>query len=212
MKRKMGHSESLDTELNLVPIIDCFVMLICFLLFTAAFTQLVYLETKITQNTIAAMTNSRNELDKFHLVVTLRDEGYSVKVEGTATPKRNVNIPKNNGEYDFAKLHEELIALKTGNPDRFSIDLAVEAKNGNAIKYDYVMKTIDTVRHLTDKEFSQLRVAGKKTQNIELSDAERELAVDEKILRLAESVSSNKVSANADQKVLFPDIALTGVY
>lgn len=212
MLRRMGSNENLDTELNLVPIIDCFVMLICFLLFTAAFTQLVYLETKITQNTIAAMTQSRNEIDKFHLVVTLRQDGYAIKLQGSEIGSKNSSIPKVNSDYDYATLHDHLIALKTEFPDRYSIDIAVDAPAGNLIKYEYVLKTIDTVRHLTDKEFSQLRVAGKRTQKIGLSDSELALNVDQKIDRLAESVTSNKVAANADLKALFPDIALTGIY
>lgn len=209
--KKMGRSEHLDTELNLVPIIDCFVMLICFLLFTAAFTQLVYLETKITQNTAQAMTQSRNELDKFHLTVTLKDSGYELKVSGTEAKEETITVAKAEGDYDYAKLHAHLIQLKTEHPDRFSIDIAVNSNNQNSIKYDFVMKTIDSVRHLTDKEFTQLRVVGKRTQNIELSSQESEVKVEENIEHLSTSIMGNKVAANADTKVLFPDIALTGV-
>jgi biopolymer transport protein ExbD len=210
--RRFRKTENLDTELNLVPIIDCFVMLICFLLFTAAFTQLVYIETKITQNTAAAMTQSRNELDKFHLTVTLKDNGYELKVAGTEAKQTTITVPKSGEDYDYQKLHAHLIELKTKHPDRFSIDLAVNAGNQNAIKYDFVMKTIDSVRHLTDQEFSQLKVATKKAQNIELSSGEESVKPEPALEMLAESVRSNKVASNADTKALFPDIALTGVY
>jgi len=75
MKMFSYKEEHLDTELNIVPIIDCFVMLICFLLFTAAFTQLVFLEAKMTTNTAVAAQKSRSELDQFRLVVTFEDQG-----------------------------------------------------------------------------------------------------------------------------------------
>jgi hypothetical protein len=88
----------------------------------------------------------------------------------------------------------------------------VNAGNQNAIKYDFVMKTIDSVRHLTDQEFSQLKVATKKAQNIELSSGEESVKPEPALEMLAESVRSNKVASNADTKALFPDIALTGVY
>ena len=210
--RKIRRSENLDTDLNLVPIIDCFVMLICFLLFTAAFTQLVYIETKITQNTATAMTQSRNELDKFHLTVTLKEAGYELKVSGTDAKAATISVPKAGEDYDYNKLHAHLIELKTKHPDRFSIDLAVNANNQNAIKYDFVMKTIDSVRHLTDQEYTQLRVASKKAQNIELTSGETEVTPEPALEMLSESVRTNKVAANADTKALFPDIALTGVY
>ncbi len=204
--------ENLDTELNLVPIIDCFVILICFLLFTASFTQLVFLETKITENTAAAMTKSRNELDKFHLVVQVVDSGYTIKLSGTDVKRKSFSIARNDKEYNYEQLHAQLIALKTEYPDRFSIDIEVKASNKQSIKYEYVMKTIDAVRHLTDMEYSLLRTAEKKVQNLELNEDEAERELPDQLVRLAESVVSNPTSANADTKALFPDIALTGVY
>lgn len=204
--------ENLDTELNLVPIIDCFVILICFLLFTASFTQLVFLETKITANTAAAMTKSRNELDKFHLVVEIRDTGYMVKLTGSAVQAKSFTIAKESEGYNYKQLHAQLIELKTMYPDRFSVDIEVKASNREGIKYEYVMNTIDAVRHLTDMEYSLLRTAEKKVQNLELTDDELERELPDQMVRLAESVVSNPTSANADTKALFPDIALTGVY
>ncbi len=204
--------ENLDTELNLVPIIDCFVILICFLLFTAAFTQLVFLETKITANTAAAMTKSRNELDKFRLVVEIQDSGYNVKLTGSAVKAKSFTIARESDEYNYKQLHAQLIELKTMYPDRFSVDIEVKAKNTQNIKYGYVMKTIDAVRHLTDMEYSLLRTAEKKVQNLELTDDELERELPDRIVRLAESVIGNSTSANADTKSLFPDIALMGVY
>ena len=204
--------ESLDTELNLIPIIDCFVMLICFLLFTAAFTQLVYLETKITANTAAAMNKSRNELDKFQLEVFLRDNGYEVKLSGSAVQNRSFTVAKLNGNYDYEKLHLHLVDLKARHPDRFSVDVAIKAKNKSAITYRYVLKTIDAVRHLTDQEYALMRTAEKKVQSLELTDEEKAREIPDLIIRLAEGIVGNKVAANADPKVLFPDIALTGVF
>lgn len=207
-----GKRENLDTELNLVPIIDCFVILICFLLFTASFTQLVFLEAKITENTAAAMTKSRNELDKFHLVIELKDSGYSLKLTGSDVKSKNITIENAGGEYNYAQLHAQLIELKTMHPDRFSVDIEVKANEKQKIKYEYVLRTIDSVRHLTDQEYSLLRTAEKKVQNLELSDEEKERLLPEQMVRLAEAVIGSPVAAKADTKALFPDIALIGVY
>ena len=211
MKRFSDHNEHLDTDLNIVPIIDCFVMLICFLLFTAAFTQLVYLEAKITSNTAAAASKSRSELDAFRLVVTFEDSGWKLATTGSSAKKFSTSVPKINGDYDYAALHKSLIELKTQYPDRYSVDIEFKQKNGEAVAYEQIVKTIDSVRHLSDDEYGALRTAGKKLQNIELSDSEKEKKIDDNMNLLAQSILANETAKNADQKVLFPDVALVGL-
>lgn len=210
--KKIGKNENLDTELNLVPIIDSFIILICFLLFTAAFTQLVYIETKITQNTVNAMNESRDKLDEFHLTIELHNNEYVLDLKGSRVRGNRKSITKLEDGYDYKTLHNELIQLKTTHPERFSIDIAIKANNKSGIKYEYIAKTIDTVRHLTDEEYKYLRVAEKKLQNLELSEAEQEFQLPNEIIAMAESIISNDIASKTDPKVLFPDISLVGVY
>ena len=73
------------------------------------------------------------------------------------------------------------------------------------------MKAIDSIRHLSDEEYGVLRVAQKKVRNIELNDTEKEKIVPEGIAKLAQSLMSNEVTQNTDQKLLFPDVALVGL-
>lgn len=210
MKRFSEEHENLDTELNIVPIIDCFVMLICFLLFTAAFTQLVFLEAKLTSNTAAAAAKSRSELDQFRLVVALEDNGMRLTTAGSNARKENIFLPNVGGSYDYKALHGHVIAMKTQYPDRFSIDIEIKQKKTN-VNYEKLIKTIDAVRHLDDTEFGALKVAARKIRKLELSDTEAARQVDESLQKLAESLLSNETSKNTDQKLLFPDVALLGV-
>jgi len=209
--RTFAKEEHLDTELNIVPIIDCFVMLICFLLFTAAFTQLVFLEAKMTSNTAVAAQKSRSELDQFRLVITFEENSLRLATTGSESNKSNLVIPNTNGAYDFKTLHGHLINLKTQFPDRYSADIDFKMKQQNAMDYEKIMAAIDSVRHLTDEEYGALRVVHKKLKNIELSSMEKEKNVSEEIDKLAKSLLGNQVSANADQKLLFPDVALVGL-
>ncbi|MGE3260378.1 MAG: biopolymer transporter ExbD [Bacteriovoracia bacterium] len=208
--KRFGHNEHLDTELNIVPIIDCFVMLICFLLFTAAFTQLVFLEAKLTSNTAAAANKSRSELDQFRLVISFEDQGMRLTTTGSSARKLNVALPKQGGEYDFKTLHSHLIGLKTEYPERFSADVEFKQKR-ESVDYESIMKTIDSVRHLSDDEYSTMRIAQKKASKLELNDTEKEKIVSEEIDKLARSLASNDVAKNTDPKLLFPDIALVGL-
>lgn len=209
--RAFHKEEHLDTELNIVPVIDCFVMLICFLLFTAAFTQLVFLEAKLTSNTAAAAQKSRSELDQFRLVVTFEPQGLRLATTGNASNKLNMLIPMKNGSYDFKSLHGNLVGLKSQFPDRYSADIEFKVKQQQTVDYEKIVNAIDSIRHLTDEEYSVLRVAQKKAKSIELSDTEKEKVVTEDMDKLAKSLLSNQISANADQKLLFPDVALVGL-
>ncbi len=204
------HDEHLDTELNIVPIIDCFVMLICFLLFTAAFTQLVFLEAKLVSNTAAAADKSRAELEQFRLLVTLEDKGIRLAASGSRASGEKIFLPNANGEFDYKALHQAVIGLKIKYPDRYALDLEVKTQRKN-IAYEKILATIDAVRHLTDQEFGALRVAQKRQKKAELTDYEAKQVVDDTIGKLADRLQSNEVSAQADQKVLFADIALLGV-
>ena len=209
--RVFHKEEHLDTELNIVPIIDCFVMLICFLLFTAAFTQLVFLEAKMTSNTAAAAQKSRSELDQFRLVVTFEEQGLRLTTTGSSSNKLNVLIPASSGNYDFKALHSKLIALKSQFPEHYSADIEFKLKQQQSVNYEKIVNAIDSIRHLTDEEYSVLRVAQKKVKNLELNGSEKEKVVTEEIDGLAKGLLGNQVSANADQKLLFPDIALVGL-
>lgn len=211
MKRYSDHNEHLDTELNIVPIIDCFVMLICFLLFTAAFTQLVFLEAKLTSNTAAAANKSRSELDQFRLVITFEDSGLRLKTTGSSAPKLEEMISKQGEEYNFKALHDKLIQLKIQHPQRFSADIEFKTKQQSAVDYEKILQAIDAVRHLSDEEYGNLRVAQKKLKNLELNDVEKEKIISPEIEQLAQALAGNEITQNTDSKLLFPDVALVGL-
>jgi len=211
MKKFSGEHENLDTELNIVPIIDCFVMLICFLLFTAAFTQLVFLEAKLTSNTAAAAAKSRSELDQFRLIVTFEDNGLRLSTTGSAAAKINILVPNVGTEYDFKSLHNHLIQVKAQHPARYSADIEFKNKNIAKVDYEKVMMAIDTIRHLSDEEYGAVRVAQKKIRKMELNDIERKREVPENLSLLAQNLIANEVSKNTDHKLLFPDIAMIGM-
>ncbi len=203
--------EHVDVELNIVPIIDCFVMLICFLLFTAAFTQLVFLEAKLASNTAAAADKSRAELDQFRLIVKLEDAGIRLTASGNRSARENIFIPNLGDTFDYKSLHRHVTQLKTKYPDRYSVDIEVKTKRQETVNYEKILKTIDAVRHLTDEEYASLRVAQKKVKKMPLTEKEAEKPVDEVVDLLGASLLGNDVSAQADQKLLFPDVALLGV-
>jgi hypothetical protein len=186
-------------------------MLICFLLFTAAFTELVFLEAKLTTNTAVAAQKSRSELDQFRLVVTFEDGGLRLATTGSSSNQLNTLIPLANGSYDFKSLHSKLISIKSEFPQRYSADIEFKDKQSTAVDYEKITSAIDSIRHLNDDEYSQLRVAEKREKSLDLDDSEKEKNVSEDVGKLAKGLLGNQISANADPKLLFPDIALVGI-
>lgn len=212
MRSFSGHNEHLDTDLNIVPVIDCFVMLICFLLFTAAFTQLVYLEAKLTSNTAQAANKSRSELDQYRLIIRISETGLQIETKGSSVKRMmNETIAMHNGQYDLKALHSKIVELKTANPERFSADIEVKAKNPEAVSYDKLLGVMDAIRHLEEEEYAQLRVAEKKIRNIALSTQESEKPVQPVMASLGERLLADSVASNTDHKLLFPDIAIIGL-
>lgn len=207
------HEENLDTDINIVPIIDCLVMLICFMLFTAAFTQLVYLEAKMTSNTAVAADKSRAEMDQFRLVVTFMDNGMELKTTGSAVAggSKNQFFPLVGGAHDFKALHAAALALKSKYPDRFSADIEMKLKKQETLDYQNVLAAIDAMRHLTDEEFGSLRTVQKKIRNMPLSSMEEEKKPTAEVQTLAQAMLNSEIAKNTDHKLLFPDIALVGV-
>ena len=213
-RSRIQKAANLNTELNLVPIIDCFVIILCFLLLTFSVTQLVHLQANVTGNTLKAMKKSRSELSEFHLKVILQENGHELRLSGSKVQGKSLqqHIPKlSNGSYDFARLHLKLIELKAKYPERFSIDIAIAAKAEKAMKYDYVLGTMDSVRHLTGKEFRYMTAARKKIQGHPLLKREKKLNPEPHLVRLAKGIASSKLKLQTDTKLLFPDIALVGV-
>lgn len=208
-------NQNLNTEINLVPIVDCFVILLCFLLLTFSITQLVHLQGTVTGNTLKAMAKSRGELDRFHLMVVLDEKGYELSLKSKHDANKNwkQSIPKlSGGAYDFALLHQEAIKIKSRNPDRFSIDIAVSSRVENSIKYEYIMSTMNSVRHLTTEEYNNMTAARKSMQGYPLLNREKKLQPELHLKALAKGLSSNESALKTDTKLLFPDIALVGVY
>lgn len=207
------HEEHLDTDINIVPIIDCLVMLICFMLFTAAFTQLVFLEAKLTANAAAAAEKSRSELDQFRMVVNFTDNGLLVNLTGSAIPggKASQNLPMAKDGYDFKSLHALALDWKTRFPDRFSADIEIKLKDPNKLDYQNILMAIDSLRHLTDEEYGQVRTEQKKRSNMQLTDRENKATTKEELQKLSIALASNDVTKDTDPRLLFPDIALVGI-
>jgi biopolymer transport protein TolR len=132
-------------ELNLVPYMDVLVNLIIFLLVTiSAFLPLGMLS-------IFPLSVATKEIDqpedkpKLTLSIFITSEGFAVAGIGGVLPA----IPKRpDGQYDFEALSKTVVQIKDTYPNENTVILSAEKD----IKYDVVIKAMDTLRNFGDRQ------------------------------------------------------------
>ncbi|RQW77135.1 MAG: biopolymer transporter ExbD [Methylococcus sp.] len=128
--RRRGHH-----DLNIVPMIDMFVVLVIFLIFTAVFSR-----TNILELNLPAAAASVPDLPKgLQLEVVVREDGIEVGDRVTGLLQR---VPNTAAGYDLAALGGYLQLVKARYPahQQATILLAPE------IPYEVLVQVMDTVR------------------------------------------------------------------
>jgi len=121
------------TELNLVPMIDIFTVLVTFLLMTAVFSRITIVELDLPSSASASVTPPQ-----FRLEVIVRQEGFEL-TNGTSLI---ATIPKVNDAYDLKKLGELVVSLKRDYPNANDASVLLQPE----IEYDHLIQVMDVVR------------------------------------------------------------------
>ena len=134
-----GHGAgSQEFELNLASIIDCFTVLIAFMLVSSAFVSIGILDAGIAA---AGQTAASTTPPAVTISVELgKDQGFEIKVTGKAT--LNAKVAKGAAGWDFAGLGKQLEGMKGKWPDVQALTVVAQ----NQIEYKEVVKTIETAR------------------------------------------------------------------
>ena len=126
-----GRKKPLNAELNLVPYIDLLTCMVAFLLITAVWSQLARLS--VAQKGQAGEVENR--VDHLRIAVALHDDGFNLIVGNDQKP-----IARRGGDLDYARLLDELKAVKRAHPD--SSDAQILSADG--ILFDKIVRTMDT--------------------------------------------------------------------
>jgi biopolymer transport protein ExbD len=127
-------------DLNVVPMIDMMVMLVCFLVFSAVFTRTSILELNFpTAN--AAIPDLPQGLQ---LEVVVRRDSIDIGDRNTGLLKSLPNIATG---YDLPALAEYLLLVKSKYPDKQDASVLLEPQ----IPYDALVQVMDRVRVYTPK-------------------------------------------------------------
>jgi biopolymer transport protein ExbD len=158
-KKRRGHNESAGPEapeLNIMPFIDIFSMLNTFLLVSAAFLGLGILEVQIP-----FLSNSPDLKEapqrSFSIRVDIEAEQVKVTSLWTAAPEEKSEKIFKFDDADIGKLHQEMIDLRTKVPENDKVTVYAD----NEVKYEQLVKVIDNVKTLKEKE-PRLNIPGQE--------------------------------------------------
>lgn len=130
--------DSQEVDLNLAPIIDCFVVLIAFMLVSASFLAIGILDAGIAA---AGAQSKQSEPPPVSISVGLTaSKDIRVEVSGKAT--QNILIKAKNGDWDLAALTQNLATLRTKWTSVNAITLTAE----NRVEYRNIVQTMEVAR------------------------------------------------------------------
>lgn len=131
--------ESQDFELNLASIIDCFTVLIAFMLASTAFLSIGILDAGVAAAGNTATDNSPPPPVNLEVVMS-NTKTMSIKVTGKTNS--NFSVSAKDGTWNLAEMNEKLAGLHQQWPTVNAITLTAD----NTVEYQDVIKTMDSVR------------------------------------------------------------------
>lgn len=164
--KRRRHSEE-DVELDMVPIMNMFLVLIPFLLMSASFLQLKAINTSVP---VLSESNSDNDLIKkdknikLTVIVEINKKGIHISATSENAPedvinKIEKNINKENGKaYPIEELGVCLSDIKKAYPKSDTVIIIPE----KSVIYETIIKTMDIARYSKESPmFPKVVLSGK---------------------------------------------------
>jgi biopolymer transport protein ExbD len=127
-----------DCELNLAPIIDCFTVLITFMLVSASFLAVGIFETTVRTEGLASANAKPPAVT---LEVELTDQNtFHLKITGKEHLDKT--IPAENNDWNLAALKVEVEKVKKKWPDTTSLVLSAN----NDVQYLQIIRTMEALK------------------------------------------------------------------
>jgi biopolymer transport protein ExbD len=140
MKKKgfLKHGEfEQDFELNIASIIDCFVVLIAFVLVSTSFFSIGIIDAEVAGASDAAENASENS----HVVIELKAD-HSIVLKSGMSGEISKRIPADGKAWNFDRMAGTLEALKNGNSELTSAIVVAE----NSVAYRDVMTSMEVAK------------------------------------------------------------------
>lgn len=160
-KIKINHHS--EFELDLAPLLAVMVKLVPVLLISSAFVQMMVIETELPQVVNEAIQRQEQQPTPTNVALEV-DAKDGINIVITEKGKDQVeNIPLKNGAFDYATLHQKLVAVKKAHPEIFKIELNPDGK----VPYNEVVKVMDEARQARDSSIKFPVFDTKQGKNVE---------------------------------------------
>ena len=137
-----------DFEMNIAPIVDCFTVLIAYLLVSASFVSFGVLDVGVTMPGEASQKVVPDN-EAINITIELEKDGR-IKLETTGAEKKLLEIPTMSaGDRNYPVLTTELAALKAKHTKATSAVVWAE----NLVEYSELIKGIDVVKRTIPSVF-----------------------------------------------------------
>lgn len=138
MRPRRTHSANkLEFELNIVPIIDCFTILITFLLSSGAFIAIGHLGVSISGGGEAAEAKA----ESVNLTLFL-DENEVMRLEASGGMQKKVSFQPKESKRDLAALKQELAMVLERFPTQKVVTLEAKAE----IPYEDLIHVMEAIK------------------------------------------------------------------
>ena len=139
MRGKARHAPEQDFELNIAPIIDCFVVLIAYLLISASFISLTSMDVQVAVPALGTTASAQEPT--VEITIDL-DSSRAVKVKVSGAKTESYTVAAKAENWDFDGVREQLETLH----GRFPAATSVIMTAAKEIEYSHVVKMIEAVR------------------------------------------------------------------
>lgn len=128
-----------EVDVNIIPVMNIFLLLIPFLLLTAAFVQLAVVELSLPSLNKGQNQQAQQRPQKLVLVIlAVKETGFQLKAQGFKFDPLN----KVNNQYNYRQLIGQLKQIKQTYP--YAEDIFISPENN--VKYDIIIKVMDRCR------------------------------------------------------------------
>jgi len=128
-----------DVDVNIIPVMNIFLLLIPFLLLTAAFVQLAVVELSLPSlNKDQAQQMQQRPQNLVLIILAVKESGFQLKAQGFKFDP----LSKVNNKYDYRNLIGQLKQIKQAHP--YAEDIFISPENN--VKYDIIIKVMDRCR------------------------------------------------------------------
>ncbi|MDZ7341359.1 MAG: biopolymer transporter ExbD [candidate division KSB1 bacterium] len=127
-----------DIDVNILPVMNIFLLLIPFLLLTAVFVRLAVIELSLPTLGKGEGPPQYDQEKLVLIILAVRENGFQLKSLGFKfDPIDNIN-----GQYNYSTLANQLKEIKLQHPQAEDIIISPEAR----VKYDIIIKVMDRCR------------------------------------------------------------------